>query len=238
MMMKTPDETPTLYHPAAAIVVFKPEDNENNLYLEYYDMDDNGCPVNPRPLSVKEAQGLSKALDTRKAAAKAFLKPKGLLPSHVLHINPAESGSVIWYTKPQARKLYFTESLNFTSQELPLPALVWAADKKRLFVFALTGKGKPRLNTPLYNAPFFNLYRNGNVCMGSVAVRISQSASLEEFTEAWEGYFFGSYFSHLIDGHNPVAGNLISLYQSLAGTGAFPVEELTPTTKQLKHLLQ
>lgn len=236
--MENPDTEPILYHPAAAIVVFKPEGQDNDLYLEHYDMDENGCPVNPRPLSVKEAQGLSKALDTRKAAAKAFLKPQGLIPSNVLHISPAENGSVVWYTKPQARKLYFSESLGMAAQELPLPALMWAADKSKLFVFALTGKSKPRLNTPLFNAPFFNLYHNGNVCMGSVDVRISQSASLEDFTAAWEGYFFESYFSHLIDGHNPVKGNLISLYQSLAGTGAFPVEELVPNDKQLKHLLR
>jgi PRTRC genetic system protein B len=236
--MKNPDTTPILYHPAAAIVVFKQEDSDIDLYLEHYDMDESGCPVNPRPLTVKEAQGLSKALDTRKAAAKAFLKPKGLLPSNVLHINPAENGSVIWYTKPQARKLYFTESLGLSPQELPLPALVWAADKTRLFIYALKGKSKPRLNTPLYSAPFFNLYRKGNVCMGSVDVRISQSATLEDFTAAWEGYFFGSYFSHLIDGHNPVKGNLVSLYQSLAGTGTFPVEKLVPNDKQLKHLFR
>ena len=237
--MKTPDTTPTLYHPAAAIVVFQPDNNDNELYLEHYDMDENGCPVNPRPLSVKEAQGLAKALDTKKAAAKAFLKPKGLLPSCLLHINPSEDGSVLWYTKPQTQKLYFSESLGLASQELSLPALVCAANKNRLFVYALTIKGKPSLSTPLFNAPFFNLYRNGNVCMGSVNVRISQSATLEEFIHAWQGYFFGSYFSHLIDGHNPVKGNLISLYQSLAETGSvFPVEELVPNTKQLKHLLR
>lgn len=237
--MKSPETTPTLYHPAAAIVVFKPEDNENELYLEYYDMDENGCPVNARPLSVKDAQGLAKALDTRKAAAKAFLKPKGLLPSSVLHINPSEDGSVVWYTKPQTQKLYFSDSLGMASQKLPLPALVWAANKSRLFVYAVATKGKPRLSTPLFNAPFFNLYHNGNVCMGSVDVRISQSATLEEFITAWEGYFFGSYFSHLIGGHNPIKGNLISLYQRLVEKGsAFPVEELVPNGKQLKHLLR
>lgn len=237
--MKNKETTPSLYHPAAAIVVFKSEDNDSDLYLEYYDMDESGCPINPRPLSVKEAQGLSKALDTRKAAAKAFLKPKGLLPPCVLHINPAKNGSVVWYTKQQTRKLYFTESLGLVSQELPLPALVWAADKSKLHVFALRCKGKPHLTTPLCNAPFFNLYHNGNVCMGSVDVRISQSAALEEFISAWEGYFFGSYFSHLIGGHNPVKGNLISLYRRVATTGsAFPVEELVPNNKQLKHLIR
>lgn len=239
MTMKNNETTTTLYHPAAAIVVFKPEGNENDLYLEYYEMNESGCPVNPRPLSVKEAQRLSKALDTRKSSAKAFLKPKGLLPSCVLHINPAENGSVVWYTKPQTRKLYFTESLGLAAQELPLPSLVWTADKSRLHVFALKSKAKPCLSTPLYNAPFFNLYHNGNVCMGSVDVRISQSAALEDFIAAWEGYFFGSYFSHLIGGHNPVKGNLISLYQRLAKTGCpFPTEELVPNRKQLKHLLR
>ena len=75
--------------------------------------------------------------------------------------------------------------------------------------------------------------------MGSVDVRISQSASLEEFIAAWEGYFFGSYFSHLIGGHNPIKGNLISLYRGLCETkNPFPVAELLPAKKQLKHLIR
>lgn len=224
--------------PAAALVVFKPESNEGGLYIEHYDMDDDGFPVNPRPLSVKEAQRLSKALDTREAAAKAFLKPEGIMPSKVLHLNPADNGSVVWYTAPRRQKLHFTDNLMTPLDALPLPALVWAADRKRLSVFALAGKAKPRLGTPLFHAPFFNLYHNGNACMGSVAIAITPSASLEGFMAAWEGYFFGSYFSHLIDGHNPVKGNLISLCQSLAGCDAFPKEELLPTGITLKNLLQ
>jgi len=227
-----------LYHPAAALVVFKPEDRDNELYLEYYDMDKDGCPANPRPVTVQQAQGLAKALDTRKASEKAFLKPQGLMPSKVLHLTPADNGSVIWYSRAQHRKLYFTESLGITAQEFPLPALVWAADKKRLFVYALKCKGKPTLTTPLHYAPFFNLYRNGNVCMGTVDVRISRSSSLEEFIAAWECYFFESYFSHLIDGHNPIQGNLISLYQSLDDCDSFPAGQLLPNNLTLKNLLR
>lgn len=75
--------------------------------------------------------------------------------------------------------------------------------------------------------------------MGSVDVRISQSATLEEFIAAWEGYFYGSYFSHLIGSHNPVKGNLISLYKGLSKTKKpFPVAELLPANKQLKHLIR
>lgn len=234
--METAD---TLYHPSAALVLFKPEGSDTDLYIEYYDMDGNGVPVNPRPLTVRQAQGLSKALDTSKEVAKAFLKPKGIVPPKVLHFNPAENGSAVWYTKPMRKKLYFSQHLGLPSGEVSLPALVWAANRQQLHIYALEGKGKPRLSTPLFHAPFMNLYHNGNVCMGNVDVRISKAASLEDFMAAWEGYFFGSYFSHLINTHNPIKGDLIALYSQLMKTGeAFPVEELLPIGKTLRELLQ
>lgn len=43
---------------------------------------------------------------------------------------------------------------------------------------------------------FFNIYEKGNVCMGTVSIDIKNSASVEEFIQAWEHYFFNSYFSH------------------------------------------
>jgi len=232
-------DSPILYHPAAALVVFKPEGNERGLYIEHYDMDDNGCPVNPRPLTMREARGFAKALDAKKDTIKAFLRPQGILPAHVLHIDPSAKGSVVWYSKPQSRTLHFADSLGLPSGQLCLPALVWVADRNRIFLYALKGKGKPNLNTPLCYAPFMNLYGNGNVCMGSVKVAISKTASLEEFIAAWQGYFFDSYFSHFIGGNSPVKGNLVSLYKDLMETGnPFPAESLLPNGKTLKDLLR
>jgi len=230
----TPDVT--LYKPSAALVVFT-ANGVASPYIEYYEMDGSGCPVNPHPLSVQEAQSLAKALDTREQAGKAFLRPEGLLPNNLLHINPSAQGSVVWYTPPQQQKLYFVESLGIESGYAALPALVWRADKKNLQIFAIKCKSKPKAETPLYNAPFFNLYRNGNVCMGSVDVHIRRAATLEEFIAAWQGYFFGSYFSHHIDSHNPVAQNLISLYKDLMETkNPFPCDALTKTTLTVKNL--
>lgn len=231
----TPDTT--LYHPAAALVVFTAQGGASP-YIEYYDIDGAGCPVNPHPLSVREAQSLAKALDTRGQSRKAFLRPEGILPPCVLHINPSADGSVLWYTKPQRQLLHFTENLTLESSEVALPALVWKADRKYLRIFALQGKSKPRATTPLFHAPFFNLYRNGNVCMGNVNIAIQQAASLEGFIRAWQGYFFGSYFSHLIDGNNPVKGNLISQYKELMESGnPFPIDALLKTSLTLKALL-
>lgn len=231
----TPDVQ--LYTPKAALVVFT-AGGSSSPYIEYYDMDESGCPTNPHPLSVREAQSLAKALDTREQAAKAFLRPEGLLPANVLHIDPSYNGSVLWYTPPQAQTLYFAESLGIQSGRVSLPALVWKATKKELQLFGLATKAKPKATTLLYNAPFFNLYRKGFVCMGTVDVRIKAAATLEEFIAAWQGYFFGSYLSHHIDNHNPVAQNLISLYTELMQSGKpFPIETLTKTTLTLKNLL-
>jgi len=231
----TPDVN--LYLPKAALVVFT-AGGAASPYIEYYDMDESGCPVNPHPLTVCEAQSLAKALDTREQAGKAFLRPEGILPSNVLHIDASDNGSVVWYTPPQPQLLYFANSLGIESGTVQLPALVWKATKKELQIFALATKAKPKAATTLYHAPFFNLYRKGFVCMGTVDVRIAAAATLEEFIAAWQGYFFGSYFSHHIDNHNPVAQNLISLYTELMQSGKpFPADTLTKTSLTLKDLL-
>jgi PRTRC genetic system protein B len=235
-MTMTSDNT-LLYHPAAALVVFEPKGG-GTPYIEYYGMDESGFPVNPHPLTVREAQSLAKVLDTRGEEAKAFLKPKGLLPPCVLHLNPADNGSVVWYTKPQRFFLHFTENLSLPSGEVALPALIWKADRKKLHLYAVARRTKPNGNTPLCYAPVLNAYRDGSICMGNVDVRIKTAASLEEFTAAWQHYFFGSYFSHLIDSNNPVNGNLLSLYRELMQSGSpFPTDALVPTRLTLKDLL-
>ncbi len=227
-----------LYEPKAALVVFA-AGGLSSPYIEYYDMDESGSPVNPHPLTVREAQSLAKALDTREQAGKAFLRPEGILPDNVLHLDPSENGSVVWYTKPQRQKLYFAESLRLENGMVALPALVWKANKKELQIFALKGTAKPKAETPLYHAPFFNLYQKGYVCMGTVNVAIKSAASLEEFITAWHAYFFESYFSHHINEHNPVGVNLFNLYKGLMADTekTFPTDTLRPTPLTLKNLL-
>ncbi|MCO6148918.1 prokaryotic E2 ligase family D protein [Flavobacterium sp. NRK1] len=227
-----------LYQPKAALVVFTAS-GFTAPYIEYYDMDETGSPVNPHPLTVREAQSLAKALDTREQAGKAFLRPEGILPTSVLHLDPSDNGSVIWYTKPQRQKLYFAESLGLENGRIALPALVWKATKKELQIFALKSKTKPKAETPLFHAPFFNLYQKGNVCMGTVNVAIKSAATLEEFITAWQGYFFGSYFSHHINEHNPVGVNLFNLYKELMADPEkpFPTDTLRTTPITLKNLL-
>ena len=228
----------TLYHPKSALVFYETAGTETDMYVEHFDMDSNGTPINAHPLTVKEANILAKALQTDEEKSTAFLKPKGILPTNILHINPSEKGTVLWYTKAQRRHLYFVNGLDIPNGMAYVPPMIWYANKNSLSVFALASDRRPTEKTPLYFTPFFNIYEDGKVCMGSVNINITNSASVEEFTKAWEDYFFNSYFSHLLGSNSPIKGNCVTLWKDLINTDKpFPKEVLKKNNKTLKNLL-
>ena len=231
----------TLYHPTGALVFYQTDERNKETYVEHFDMDKNGNPINAHPLTEREAKILLKSLTihSKKEKKQEFLKPKGILPTNILHINPSENGSVVWYTKAIKRKLFFIENLEIPNGTAEVPAMLWLANKRSLKIFALTNNRRPTEKTTLYYAPFFNVYENGNVCMGTVDVNLQNSVSVEEFMEKWEEYFFNSYFSHLMNEHNPIDGNCVNLWKSRINTDkTFPKETLKKANRTLKTLLK
>jgi len=232
------DHFGTLYYPKSALVFYETKGTEIDMYVEHFDMDCNGMPINAHPLTVKEANVLAKSLQTDEEKNQAFLKPKGILPTNILHINPnAEKGTVLWYTKTKQRQLYFVDSLGIPNGKAQVPPMLWLASKSSLTVFALTSDRRPTEKTPLHYAPFFNIYEKGNVCMGTVSIEIKNSDSVEEFIQAWEHNFFNSYFSHSLC-ENLTKKNVINLWKDLVNTDKpFPKEVLKKNNKTLKNLL-
>ena len=138
------DHFGTLYHPKSALVFYETKGTENDMYVEHFDMDSNGMPINAHPLTIKEANILAKSLQTDEEKNQAFLKPKGILPTNILHINPnAGKGMVLWYTKAQQRKLYFVDSLGIPNGKTQVPPMLWLASKSSLTVFALSSDRRP-----------------------------------------------------------------------------------------------
>ena len=101
----------TLYHPLSALVFYQTKGSSKTTYVEHFDMDKNGSPINAHPLTEREAKVLAKALNTDKEKSKAFLKSKSILPTNILHINPSENGSVLWYTKARKTKKWSFEQM-------------------------------------------------------------------------------------------------------------------------------
>jgi PRTRC genetic system protein B len=73
------------------------------------------------------------------------------------------------------------------------PPLVWRVAHGELTIRALCENTRPRAQTPLAVAPFWNLSDDGSVCLGSM--RCPESASVESI-EAWERGFYESAFTH------------------------------------------
>lgn len=227
-----------LYHPKCALVFYESDERVSETYVEYFDMDENGNPLNAHPLTVNEAKNLTKKLNVQNRKEKEFLKPKGVLSSNILSIDNSENGKVIWFTESMERELYFVKDLNIPNGMAKVPALLWYADKQHLKIYALNDDLRPNENTELFHAPFFNVNSSGSVCMGTVNARIKKSSSLEEFVETWKYNFFNSYFSHLMFNHNPIKGNCVNLWKELIkNQKPFPVDVLIKSNLKLKNLL-
>lgn len=119
-----------------------------------------------------------------------------------------------------------------------MPTLLWKATANSISVYALKTNRRPTANTPLYYAPFFNVYENGNVCMGTVEIEMQKVQCLEDFINDWEQHFFNSYFSHLLDSYCPTKLNTVTLWKELINTDKpFPTNELKKNNRTLKDLL-
>jgi PRTRC genetic system protein B len=235
------------YLPVQALLIYQSAEQESDnyepkpteIYVESYDIGKHGNPINAHPLSLKEMGALSELLQATQELQNNYLQCRGVIPPNLIHVNNQNSGYAVWYTPPQAVDLFFTDSLGIASGKTKIPAMLWKATKERLQVFALKGKTKPNVDTPLYYVPLFNLSQDGSVCMGTVNINIDRQTCLEQFMLQWESYFFNSYFTHTLGNHRHCKGNLIQLWQEQAGTGRdFPQDELIKNGKTLKDIIR
>ena len=117
-----------------------------------------------------------------------------ILPSHLLATG---ADHLVWYRPATKRVLWFRESkmTEALSAEVPIPALVWMANplSDHCRVYALRDDKRPDNDTPLYQAPFFNVWANGKVCVGNAGFPKGNDALNPE---KWEEAFFGSWFTH------------------------------------------
>lgn len=236
MMEDITNNFATYFYPKSALVFYQSDGSSDQSYVEHYDMDERGNPINAHPLTVREAKRLAESLymDEDKDT---MLKSEGILDQNILSFD-SKTNKIIWFTKAQFRPLHFSAGLEIKSGNAHTPAMLWMADRSSLYVYALTGNRRPTLNTPLYHSPFFNVYQNGNVCMGSVDIEVKETGSIKTITALWESYFFNSYFTHLMSGHNPIDGNCVMLWKDLVDSDKlFPHEVLIKNNRKLKDLL-
>lgn len=135
------------------------------------------------------------------ASSLASPEAKQSVQAKWLESNLLATGSdrVIWWSPPGTRAMFFQTSPHCSAKiqgggVLPVPGLVWVAmPEKGLYVYAVKGAQRPTRESALFQAPFFNVWGRGQVCIGS-AEQPSQEDRWN--TTAWEDMFFGSRFTH------------------------------------------
>lgn len=163
------------YLPVRALLFYE-QRNREDIYIESYDIAPNGSPINAHPLGSREMQRLAEKFKQVGQLSTNYLFPKGMMPENVLSVSPY--GSVVWYTPAQEVQLFFIERLGIPCGMAKVPPLVWKADRENLYLYALGRNKRPDRDTPLCHAPFFNIYNDGKICMGTVDIDIDSSTHL------------------------------------------------------------
>ena len=117
---------------------------------------------------------------------------------------------------------------------IPLPSTVLVRAGNAYYIFATRDEKPLSDGTPLFRAPFPNVYDNGGICWG--ANHPPRNANPDSGEKAW-GMFFGSPFNtHLDGGHIKAKENLLDFLKALGGRRKFPVEKLVENNYNLRTM--
>ena len=140
------------------------------------------------PLTAQDYQALVQALGPRDRPAMLWCDPRVLARG---------LGRLLWWCPPMQRSLFFRRSAQHPGSfeargRCGCPGLVFLAADRQLFVYAFKGAATPTRDTRLYQAPFFNVWTSGQVCVGNAAL---PQMDVDD-PAAWERMFFQSHFTH------------------------------------------
>lgn len=224
--------SPTLAHPTLALVLYEGD----GPFVLKHPVQENG---KGQPV-LGTASGLT-AQDSR--VLFQALGAQGLTPTlpNTLATSPV---ACAWWTPAGVRPLLFdakygaTRSIaRLTGVPVPHPPLVFIATPGRLQIYALRESERPFLDTPLTHAPFWNLFKGGVVCQGSVQY---PSRCTPDTQEAWETVFFQSVFTgpSRTDRYMDWGRSYEELLDEAVRRGTFPQEVLMEAGTTLAEALR
>jgi PRTRC genetic system protein B len=161
-----------------------------------------------------------------------------ILPENVLARTPE---MIVWWSPPERRTMFFgdadEQARKLNGLNFPHPPLVFKVRGRELFVRALERNARPRADTPLKTAPYWNSAGDdGRVCLGTTRAPESQSV---ESIKSWQAAFFQSSFTHPLGAVRLTSHKkgFIGLWRSLAGKKVFPARYLTDAKETLQEFV-
>lgn len=201
----------------------------NNAFFHHVNDGKVGPAMNLTDESIKLV--FKSSLKGRKAE---FMKFKNIIPKNVLNFDPMD-GSILFYTEPCMKTLYFSKSLDIPSGEYKVPFLLWKYSNKSLAVYALKRAPKS-IEDKLFNAPFMNINQLGGVCMGNVKYG-NEEKFYDILMEDIIDKFFNSVFTHT-NHDNLMQMNYLTFLKEYKGNKNVSFSNLLVDSKQkIKDIL-
>jgi PRTRC genetic system protein B len=176
----------------ALLLYSNPQSRGNITYITKHEVHQVGTAEAPNeqimPGTAVTPEGLIAMFEQ---LTKTYSLNTDILPENVLSISGEH---MVWWLPEGKRRVFFNcTELGQRWGHLPHPPLLFLVVKGSWYVFALPKNERPTGETSLCHAPYFNVYDNHSICVGSA--NIPRKASVTAIPE-WEEAFFDSEFTH------------------------------------------
>jgi PRTRC genetic system protein B len=178
--------------------------NENQCYVEYQPVQ-NGKPEAPVPLSLTSLENLYTYMVGRKMGHGQMA---GVIPDRLIYMNPTLN-VYVWKVAGGKRDVKMARGTSLRKGWINYPPMIFMVNGENLSIYIY--KGRLGSASKLHPAPYFNVYDDGSVCLGTVKLTAVNSAvTYTEFIDAWESIFFNSKYSHGIGDNHKIMKGLIN----------------------------
>lgn len=163
--------------------------------------------------------------------------PLAYIPTNVV---ATTFGSVAWFEPAGLRPMYFKPNTDeavraFDGKMIPQPPLLFIGGDRSFSVYALEKNERPTLDTVLCAAPYWNVFNDHRICIGSM--RVPKAISPTQ-TANWTNAFFASEFTHLSGGKRwAFEGTYAELLTAACNAGTFNTEWLQATKVKLEQAI-
>lgn len=139
-------------------------------------------------------EGSAFTLKSMREMARHILKKKDevlqFVEENVLAISDTE---IVWWIPSSKRNVHFktsTPGLENRCGQVQIPSCIFAVTSNGSYVLCFEGTERPTKSTTLHYSPFFNVWDNHQICLGSTR-KVKHGD-----VQAWTNAFFSSAFSH------------------------------------------
>lgn len=162
-----------------------------------------------------------------------FHSVSDITPANLLVIDQRAGRHILAWWRPAQRKTIMMQKR--ASHTLWVPPMVFIVKNQGLSVAAMNKSKRPGITTRLHHAPFFNVYNDMKVCLGTVKPP-NTDGDIHQLIAEWEKAFWNSEFTETVSGAYKKT-DLASWWRKKR-RGRFNLKKLKISTINLRQLCQ